>query len=76
MGYEDTLFLGRRGRELTRQMVFTMLRRTAHEAGIRKQVLAVPVSKYADLANQWFQPLTHLSDWDGKDNNFARNYAN
>ena len=38
MGYEDTLFLGRRGRELTRQMVFTMLRRTAHEAGIRKQV--------------------------------------
>lgn len=37
-GYEDTLFLGRRGRELTRQMVFTMLRRTAHEAGIRKQV--------------------------------------
>jgi integrase/recombinase XerD len=38
VGYEDTLFLGRRGRELTRQMVFTMLRRTAHEAGIRKQV--------------------------------------
>lgn len=37
-GYEDTLFLGRRGRELTRQMVFTMLRRTSHEAGIRKQV--------------------------------------
>ena len=37
-GYEDTLFLGRRGRELTRQMVFTMLRRTTHEAGIRKQV--------------------------------------
>lgn len=37
-GYEDTLFLGRRGRELTRQMVFTMLRRTAHDAGIRKQV--------------------------------------
>jgi integrase/recombinase XerD len=36
--YEDTLFLGRRGRELTRQMVFTMLRRTTHEAGIRKQV--------------------------------------
>ena len=35
-GYEDTLFLGRRGRELT-QMVFTMLRRTTHEAGIRKQ---------------------------------------
>ena len=21
--------------------------------------LAVPVSKYADLANRWFQPLTH-----------------
>ena len=37
-GYEDTLFLGRRGRELTRQMGFTMLRRTTHEAGIRKQV--------------------------------------
>ena len=37
-GYEDTLFLGRRGRELTRQMVFTMFRRTAAEAGIRKSV--------------------------------------
>jgi integrase/recombinase XerD len=37
-GYEDTLFLGRRGRELTRQMVFTMFRRTAAEAGIRKTV--------------------------------------
>ena len=37
-GYEDTLFLGRRGRELTRQMVFTMFRRNAMEAGIRKSV--------------------------------------
>jgi integrase/recombinase XerD len=37
-GYEDTLFLGRRGRELTRQMVFTMFRRNAMESGIRKSV--------------------------------------
>ncbi len=28
----------------------------------------VPVSQYADLANQWFQPLTHSTfEADGKD---------
>ncbi|MFT5101389.1 MAG: integrase/recombinase XerD [Planctomycetaceae bacterium] len=37
-GCEDTLFLGRRGRELTRQIVSTIFRRAAIESGIRKSV--------------------------------------
>ena len=35
-GHEDTLFLGRQGRGMTRQMAFTMLKRSVIAAGIRK----------------------------------------
>lgn len=37
-GFEDTLFLGRQGRGLSRQMAFTMLRRVAIQAQIRKNI--------------------------------------
>jgi len=37
-GSEDTLFLGRQGRGLSRQMSFTMLRRAAINAGVRKSI--------------------------------------
>ena len=37
-GHEDTLFLGRQGRKMTRQMAFTMLKRSVVAAGIRKNV--------------------------------------
>ena len=37
-GHEDILFLGRQGRQMSRQMAFTMLRRTVIQAGIRKHV--------------------------------------
>jgi integrase/recombinase XerD len=37
-GHEDVLFLGRQGRGMSRQMAFTMIRRTAINAGIRKSV--------------------------------------
>ena len=38
-GHEDTLFLGRQGRGMTRQMAFTMLKRSVIAAGIRKNCL-------------------------------------
>ncbi len=37
-GHEDTLFLGRYGRGLTRQMIFTILKNTATSAGIKKKI--------------------------------------
>jgi len=37
-GHEDLLFLGRYGRGLTRQMVFTILKNCAALAGIRKKI--------------------------------------
>jgi len=37
-GHEDVLFLGRQGRKMTRQMAFTMLKRSVISAGIRKNV--------------------------------------
>jgi|TARA_B100000768_G_C11280181_1_gene378109 integrase/recombinase XerD len=37
-GHEDTVFLGRQGRGLSRQMAFTMLRRVAIHAQIRKSI--------------------------------------
>jgi len=37
-GHEDTLFLGRYGRGLTRQMIFTILKNTARIAGIKKKL--------------------------------------
>ncbi len=37
-GQEDFLFLNRRGHALTRQMIFTMLRRLAESAGIQKTI--------------------------------------
>jgi integrase/recombinase XerD len=37
-GHEDVLFLGRQGRRMTRQMAFTMLKRSVVAAGIRKNV--------------------------------------
>ena len=37
-GHEDTLFLGRQGRGLSRQMAFTMLRRVAIHAQVRKSI--------------------------------------
>ena len=37
-GSEDTLFLGRQGRGLSRQMAFTMLRRAAINSGVRKSI--------------------------------------
>jgi integrase/recombinase XerD len=37
-GHEDILFLGRYGRGLTRQMIFTILKNTAISAGIKKKI--------------------------------------
>ena len=37
-GHEDKVFLGRQGRSLSRQMAFTMLRRVAIQAQIRKSI--------------------------------------
>lgn len=37
-GFEDTLFLNRHGRQLTRAMVFTILRNLAAEIGLRKTI--------------------------------------
>lgn len=37
-GHEDTLFLNRRGRQLTRAMIFTIIKRLVEKAGIHKQV--------------------------------------
>ncbi len=37
-GYEDCLFLNRLGRGLSREMIFTLVRRLGREAGIRKRV--------------------------------------
>ncbi len=37
-GHEDTLFLGRYGRGLTRQMIFTILKNAATSAGIKKKI--------------------------------------
>jgi integrase/recombinase XerD len=37
-GFEDTLFLNRRGRQLTRNMVFIIIKNLAEKAGIRKKV--------------------------------------
>ena len=37
-GHEDTLFLGRYGRGLTRQMIFTILKNAARSAGIKKKI--------------------------------------
>lgn len=37
-GHEDILFMGKKGVELTRQMVFTLIKRSAITAGIRKKV--------------------------------------
>ncbi|MFV8282814.1 site-specific tyrosine recombinase XerD [Christiangramia marina] len=36
--YSDTLFLNRRGRQLTRAMIFTIVRKLTEEAGIKKKV--------------------------------------
>lgn len=36
--FEDTLFLNRRGKQLTRAMVFTIVKNLAAEAGIKKKV--------------------------------------
>ncbi len=37
-GHEDTLFLNRRGSQLTRAMIFTIIRQLVEKAGIRKKV--------------------------------------
>ncbi len=37
-GHEDILFLGRYGRGLTRQMIFTILKNTSQIAGIKKKI--------------------------------------
>lgn len=37
-GHEDTLFLNRRGKGLTRAMVFTLVKRLAETAGIQKSI--------------------------------------
>ena len=37
-GHEDTLFLNRRGKKLTRAMIFTIIRRLATEVGQQKKV--------------------------------------
>ena len=36
--YEDILFLNRRGRQMTRQMIFIIVRNLAEKAGIRKKI--------------------------------------
>jgi len=37
-GHEDTLFLNRRGRQLTRAMIFTIVKRLVERAGIHKNI--------------------------------------
>ncbi|RKM99869.1 tyrosine recombinase XerD, partial [Aquimarina sp. BL5] len=37
-GHEDTLFLNRRGRQLTRAMIFTIVKRLVERAGIHKTI--------------------------------------
>ncbi len=37
-GHEDTLFLNRRGKQLTRAMIFTIVKRLVEKAGIHKQI--------------------------------------
>ncbi|MGY3794789.1 site-specific tyrosine recombinase XerD [uncultured Aquimarina sp.] len=37
-GHEDTLFLNRRGRQLTRAMIFTIVKRLVEKAGIQKNI--------------------------------------
>ncbi|MBQ0733282.1 site-specific tyrosine recombinase XerD [Aquimarina celericrescens] len=37
-GHEDTLFLNRRGSQLTRAMIFTIIKQLVEKAGIRKKV--------------------------------------
>jgi len=37
-GYEDTVFLNRRGRQITRNMVFMIIKGLAQKAGIRKSI--------------------------------------
>ncbi|RZS93766.1 site-specific tyrosine recombinase XerD [Aquimarina brevivitae] len=37
-GHEDTLFLNRRGRQLTRAMIFTIVKRLVEKAGLQKNV--------------------------------------
>ena len=37
-GYEDTLFLNRRGKDLTRVMIFTIIKNLAIKAGIKKKI--------------------------------------
>ncbi|MDD7886992.1 site-specific tyrosine recombinase XerD [Flavivirga sp. 57AJ16] len=37
-GYEDTLFLNRRGKQLTRAMVFTIVKRLAEKIGLKKKI--------------------------------------
>lgn len=36
--FEDTLFLNRRGKQLTRAMIFTIVKQTAEKAGIKKKI--------------------------------------
>lgn len=37
-GHEDTLFLNRRGKQLTRAMIFTIIRRLSEASGLRKKI--------------------------------------
>jgi len=37
-GHEDTLFLNRRGKRLTRAMIFTIIRRLSEETGLHKKI--------------------------------------
>lgn len=37
-GHEDTLFLNRRGRQLTRAMIFTIVKRLAEKIGLQKNI--------------------------------------
>ncbi|TGV03314.1 site-specific tyrosine recombinase XerD [Flavivirga rizhaonensis] len=37
-GFEDTLFLNRRGKQLTRAMIFTIIKRLAEKIGLKKNI--------------------------------------
>lgn len=37
-GFEDTLFLNRRGKQLTRNMIFTIVKEVSIKAGIKKKI--------------------------------------
>ncbi|GAA4270013.1 site-specific tyrosine recombinase XerD [Hyunsoonleella aestuarii] len=37
-GYEDTLFLNRRGKQLTRAMIFTIIKQLAEKIGLKKRI--------------------------------------